>query len=210
MLRPEITEFLSDFKARTHAIMFYDTVQNKRDLLYNHLKLGAEGNQGLAYVCSEQKPIEVQQEMEEFGIDVNSLRGRNRLAINNYDRIYIVDQRVDIPAIMRAFQDLSKKYVAMGLDGMRAAGEMSCFFKEGKFSELIDYENALHRKFSFPAEGICAYNIFDLVRYDKLGTIMPLVRAHDPVILAGPKGGLLLQPEKVEPGQIEAAMELQH
>lgn len=74
--------------------------------------------------------------------------------------------------------------------------------------ELIDYECALHRKFSFPAEGICAYNIFDLVHSGNLDTIMPLVRAHDPVILAGPMEALVLEPDKVERGEVEAAMQI--
>ena len=208
MLKPEISEFLSDFKPKTHAIVFYDNQDNKHDLLFNHLKFGAENNQGLAYVCSEQRPLEIQKEMKEFGLDVDTLRARNRLLINNYDRIYIVNQEVNIPTIMGAFSDLSKKYVSMGLDGMRAAAEMSCFFKEKKVKELIDYENALHRKLAFPAEGLCAYNIFDLVRSGKLGMIMSLVRAHDPVILAGPTGGLILEPDRVEPGEIEAAMQI--
>ena len=209
MLKPEISEFLSDFKPKTHAILFYDNQDNKHDLLFNHLKFGAESNQGLAYVCSEEKPLEIQQEMREFGIEVDALRERNRLTINNYDRVYIVNQQVDIPTIMGTFADLSKKYRSMGLDGTRAAAEMSCFFKEGKVKELIDYEYALHRKLAFPAEGICAYNIFDLVHSGKLETIMPLVRAHDPVIIAGPTEGLILEPDKVKPNRVEAAMQIQ-
>lgn len=131
MLSPEISGFLADFKSKTHAIVFYDNRDDKQDILFNHLKFGAENNQGLAYVCSEERPLEIQKEMREFGIEVDSLRERNRLAINNYDRIYIVNHQVNIPTIMSTFADLSRRYVSMGLDGMRAAAEMSCFFKEG-------------------------------------------------------------------------------
>jgi hypothetical protein len=149
--------FLADFKPKTHAIVFYD---NQDDILFNHLKFGAESNQGLAYVCSEERPLEIQKEMRKFGIEVDALRERNRLAINNYDRIYIVNHQVNIPTIMSAFADLSRKYISMGLDGMRAAAEMSCFFKEGKVKELIDYEYAPHRKFSFPAEELSVSDLF--------------------------------------------------
>ena len=208
MISPEISEFLAEFRPRTHAVVFYDTRENKQELLFNHLKFGAESNLGLAYVCSEEKPQDIQKEMKTFGIDVNSLQSRNKLIVNNYDRIYIVNGEVNIPNIMTAFSDLSAKYMSMGLHGMRAAAEMSCFFQEGKVKELIDYEYALHRKFAFHAEGLCAYNIFDLHRSGNLGMIMPIVRAHDPVILAGPKESLILEPEKVENADVEETMKV--
>ena len=208
MISAEISEFLEEFRPRTHAVAFYDTQKNKHELLFKHLKFGAESNEGLAYVCSEERPQEIRQEMQAFGIDVEGLQARNRLLISKYDRIYIVDGEVNIPNIMGAFSDLSSRYRSMNLDGMRAAAEMSCFFEEGKVKELIDYEHALHRRFSFEAEGLCAYNIFDLSRSGNLGMIMPLVRAHDPVILTGPKESLILEPEKVESKDIEEAMKI--
>ena len=208
MLSPEISEFLSDFKPKTHAVVFYDTAERKRELMFNHLRFGAEKNEGLAYVCSEEHPLQIQEEMKGFGIDVANLRERNRLLINNYNRVYIVDGQVNIPDVMTAFGDLAKKYQSMGLDGMRAAAEMSCFFKEEKVKELIAYEYAMHRKLAFQAEGICGYNIFDLSKSGYLGMIMPLVRAHDPVMLIGPNQSLLLEPEKVEEKQVEETMKI--
>jgi hypothetical protein len=208
MLAPEISEFLEDFRPKTHAVVFYDAPEKKHDLLFSHLKFGAEKNEGLAYVYSEENSFQIQDGMKKSGIDVDGLKAKNRLALNNYNRVYIVDGKVDIPDVMNKFADLSNKYISMGLDGMRASAEMSCFFNEDKVKELIQYEYALHRILSFPAEGICAYNIFDLNKSGSLGMIMPLVRAHDPVILAGPKESLLLEPEKVEDKDIEETMKI--
>jgi len=208
MLSPAVSEFLEDFKPKTHAVVFYDAPEKKHDLLFNHLKFGAEKNEGLAYVYSEENSFEIQDGMKRIGIDVDGLKAKNRLALNNYNRVYIVDGKVDIPDVMSKFADLSKKYLSMGLDGMRASAEMSCFFKEEKVSELIQYENALHRKLDFQAEGICGYNIFDLSNSGSLGMIMPLVRAHDPVIFAGPKESLILEPDKVEEKDVEETMKI--
>ncbi len=208
MLSTEISEFLAEFRPRTHAVVFYHSREKKRDLLFGHLKYGAENNAGLAYVCSEETPLQIQIGMKEFGIDVEGLKMRNRLTINNYNRIYIVDGKVDVPSIIDAFGDLSKKYSSMGLKGMRASAEMSCFLKEQKVKEMIMYEYALHRKFDFPAEGICGYNIFDLSNAGCLEMIMPLVRAHDPEILTGPKECLLLEPDKVEDKDVEETMKI--
>jgi hypothetical protein len=208
MLSPHLAEFLADFKPKTHAIVFYNTPEKKHDVLLTHMKYGAEKDQGLAYVCSDQTPLQVEGEMKKFGIDVERLRAQHRLAINNYDRVYIVDGKVDIPKIMTSFSDLSTKYRAMGLNGLRASAEMSCFIKERKMNELIMYEYAMHRKLRFEAEGICGYNILELCESGHLKAIMQLLRAHDPVIMAGPNDSLILQPEKVEPKDLEEALKI--
>lgn len=208
MLSPEVSDFLEDFRPKTHAVVFYDSADKKHDLLYSHLKYGAEKDEGLAYVYSEEDSFQVQSGMRKFGIDIDSLKARNRLQINSYNRVYIIDGKVNVPNVMSKFADLARMYQSMGLRGMRAAAEMSCFFKENKVKDLIAYEYALHRKLGFDAEGICAYNIHELSESGNLGLVMPLVRAHDPVILAGPNQSLILEPEKVEDRDVENSMKV--
>ncbi len=207
MLSPEITQFLQEFRHGTHAVLFYDTLENKREVLFRHLKYGIE-REGLTYVCSEENPRQIREDMKKSGIDVEGLTSRNQLTISNYDSLYIVNGRVNIPKIEREFRDMAEKYISSGLRGLRAAAEMSCFFQEGKVNELIAYEYAIHRRLSFPAEGICAYNILDMSKSGTLETIMPLLRAHDPVILTGPGGTVLLPPEQVGEKEVENAMQI--
>ena len=203
MLDNQITEFLADFKRGTHAVLFYDTAENKREVLFNHLKYGHDGNEGLTYVCSEESPQQIRNEMKQFGIDADNMRWRNRLTINNYDSVYIVNGKVNIPRIAMQFKELAENYAFSGLNGLRASAEMSCFFREDKISDLQAYEYALHRVLSMPAEGICAYNVRELTERNQLGIIMDLVRAHDPVIFTGPIGSMLLKPEKVKAEEVE-------
>jgi hypothetical protein len=203
-----VSQFLSQYRSGTHSIVFYHSQEMKRQLLFSHIKFGEEGNQGLAYVCSEESPLEIKNEMKQFGIDVDSLNQRKRLTVNNYDRVYIVDGKVNIPTIIESFANLSNSYAREGLTGMRAAAEMSCFFKHNKVPDLLRYEEALHRKLDFHAEGICAYNIFDLLKTGQLHTIMQLAKAHDPVIFAGPKESLVVEPDELKPQQVEKAMEI--
>jgi hypothetical protein len=157
---------------------------------------------------SPRNPGEIKNEMTAFGIDADQLAKRNRLVINNYDRIFIVDGKVNIEGVIESFSNLSRNYVSMGLKGMRAAAEMSCFFKHNKVKDLLAYEQALHRRFEFPAEGICAYNIFDLLKTGQLHTIMQLAKAHDPVIIAGSEQSILVEPEKFKLEQIERVKEI--
>ena len=202
MLGSEVSDFLSSFEQGTHVILFYDTLEAKRELLFNHLKYGAS-RQGLAYVCSEESPEKIREEMIDFGIDANSVRGNRNLTIANYDEVYIINGEVEIPSIISRFSRMVDAYKSQGLDGLRAGAEMSCFFRNGKVNELIGYENALHRKMTFAAEGICAYNISEMSALGFLNVFMPLVRAHDPVIFSSPKGFFIVKPEKVEKKHLE-------
>jgi hypothetical protein len=208
MITREINEFLSDFRSHAHLILFYYEPEAKREILFSHLKFGEE-KQGLAYVCSEENPQQIRGGMKKFGIDADGLRTRGKLAISNYDEIYLVDHVANIAKIMTAFSEMTEKYRLMGLDGMRAAAEMTCFFREDKVKELMAYEYALHRRLRFPAEGICAYNIREMQSSGCLETIMPMIRAHDTVILAGPNESLLLDPVKVEQDEVEEAMQIE-
>jgi hypothetical protein len=202
MISPEVSDFLSHFDAGTHVILFYDTQEAKRELLFNHLKFGRD-HEGLAYVCSEESPEQIRKEMIDFGFDASSVRGKKKLTIANYDEVYIVNGEVKIPRIMGKFALLVDECKSQGLAGLRAGAEMSCFLRLGKVKELIEYENALHRRLSFDAEGICAYNISEMNALGFLNIMMPLVKAHDPVIFASPKGFLVVKPEKVEKKHLE-------
>ena len=188
--------------------MFYDTAENKREVLFNHLKYGHAGNEGLTYVCSEESPQQIRMGMKKFGIDADNMRSRNQLTINNYDSVYIVNGNVNIPRIAMQFKELAESYAASGLNGLRAAAEMSCFFRNHKEKELMNYEYALHRKLSMPAEGICAYNVRELTDRNQLGLVMDLVRAHDPVIFTGPMASLILKPENVKKEDVEKTMQV--
>ena len=209
MLSPEISEFLADFRLTTHAVLFYDNETSKRDVLFNHLKCGERGNQGLAYVCSSESPQQVREDMKKFGIDADGLRLRNRLVINNYDSIYIVDGKVNVPKIGAQFKELAERYITSGLDGMRASAEMSCFFQHDKVDELMESRlpsctedsRCLQRGFVHTTSGNSA-NITSSESSCRWSG------AHDPVIMTGPNQSLLLEPEKVEEKQVEETMKV--
>ena len=197
-----VNDYLSRFDPGSHVVLLYNDQKSKDVLLFTHLKYG-EHSQGLAYVCSEESPSLIRQEMQKFGLDTNSVKGTDKLTISNYDEIYIVNGEVDIPAIIGKFAGMVDACRNRGLNGLRAAAEMSCFFKHGKIEELVAYERALHRRLMFKAEGICAYNITEISSQGYLDVVMPLVRAHDPVIFATPNGYLIMKPSKVGNKHIE-------
>ena len=204
MVSPDVLKALDGLPPGTHAMLVYDTRERKEEVLFEHLKLAGKYD-GAVYVCSEETPDEAEVSMKRFGIDVDEHQREGTLQVKNYDQVYIVNGKVDSPAIIKGFSDLAYDYTFRGL-AMRAAAEMTCFFRRRKVNELVGYENDLHRKFSFPAFGICGFNLIEMTNSNNLEVLWPIIRAHGVVIMTGPGGSFILPPEEVKAKDVEKTM----
>jgi hypothetical protein len=204
MISRDVLRELDGIAPGRHAMLVYDTKERKEDVLFSHLQLAGRYD-GAVYVCSEETTAEAESAMRSFGIDVDERKKEGTLLVKNYDQVYIVDDKVDSPGIIKGFSDLAYDYSSRGY-GMRAAAEMSCFFRERKVDELVSYENDLHRKFSFPAFGICGFSLMEMYRSNSLDSLWPIIKAHGTVIMTGPGGSFVLPPDEVKPKHVEKAM----
>jgi hypothetical protein len=204
MVSPEVVNALDSLPPSTHAMLVYDTKERKEEVLFEHLRLASKYD-GAVFVCSEETPSQAETSMRSFGIDVNERKRQGTLLVKNFDDVYIVDGKVDSPRIIKGFSDLAYEYSTHGY-GLRAAAEMSCFFRPKRLNELVAYENDLHRKFSFPAFGICGFNLLEMGNSNSLDVLWPIIRAHGVVIMTGPGGSLVLPPEEVKSDDVEKTM----
>lgn len=204
MVRHDVGNAVREMPTGTHAILVYDSPENKRDVLFNHLKYG-EGREGLVYVCSLESPENIKEEMDDFGLDVDGQSSKGNLTVSKYDEVYVVNGKVHTSGIIMKFAEMSARYRAKGMSGIRAGAEMECFYKENKVPELLQYERALHRTFSFPAKGVCAYSLVEMANSGNLEMLWPLIRMHALVIMTGPNGSFALEPEKVSEEAVKAA-----
>jgi len=204
MISTDVRNKLDGLPPGTHAVAVYDSEERKEDVLFTHLKLGGKYD-GLVYVCSDESPRDAKIAMKEFGLDVDEREKEGTLSVKNHDEVYIVNGRVDSPRIIKGFSDLAYGYSSHGY-GMRAAAEMSCFFDHRLVDELVTYENDLHRKFSFPAFGLCGYNLVKMYNSGNLDVLWPILRAHSVVIMTGPNGSFALEPEEIEHRDVEKTM----
>jgi len=204
MISPDVWKKLDGLPPGTHGIAVYDSEERKEDVLFSHLKLGGMYD-GLVYVCSDETPREAETAMKKFGLDVEEREKEGTLAVKNHDEVYIVNGKVDTQRIIKGFSDLAYDYSFRGY-GLRAAAEMSCFFDHRLVDELVTYERALHTKFSFPAFGLCGYNLVKMYNSGNLDVLWPIIRAHSVVIMTGPNGSFALKPEEIENRDVEKAM----
>ena len=205
MVSREISQSLMTMPWGTHAMLVYDTQENKRDVLFSHLKLGA-GKNRLVYVGTEEEPSAIRSEMNEFGVDVEGLEKNGDLSVKNYDEVYIVDGEVDASRIISGFSELSDDARRSGKEGIRASAEMSCFLRARKVDELVDYERALDPVFNFPGKGICGYSLLEMEKAHSLEILWPVIKAHSLVIMTGPRGSFALKQESVNRDLVETTM----
>jgi len=198
----EIVQFVGKMKPTDHVLLFYDAAEKKYDILFSFLSAGLASRKGAAYVCSEESPEKIRNSMKAFSIDVRKNEEEGKLAVRTYDGWYIQNGQVDCVRILAGWKETCQEFQKRGL-GLRAAGEMACFFKHNKVKELLRYEYALHRVFDIPMEAICAYNVNTIVETGYSEVIMPLVRAHGWAIFTGPGGSMIYEPENVEDYDVE-------
>ena len=206
MLSPEVGGAIRDMPSGTHAMLVYDSKQNKRDVLFSHLKFGV-GRAGLVYACSEERPTDIREGLDQFGVDVRGLESEGALMVKNYDEVYIVGGKVDAPKIISGFSKLAWEHSKGGKEGMRASAEMSCFLREGKVSDLMEYESALHKNFDFPGRGICAYSLLELESSGNLEILWPLIKTHALVVMTGPNGSFALPSGSVNQKEMDAVVQ---
>jgi hypothetical protein len=204
MISRDVRKELDGMPAGTHAVLVYDSAARKQDVLFTHLQLGGQ-NDGLIYACSEETPAQAEDAMRRFGIDVDKREKEGTFLVKNYDEVYIVNGKVDSPAVIKGFSDLAYNYSSHGYD-MRASAEMSCFFDHGRVPELLGYENDLHRRFSFPAMGVCGYDMVKMYNSGNFEVFWPILKAHGLVIMTGPGGSFALEPEEIDTRDVEKTM----
>ncbi len=199
--------FIEGIDTTDHVLLFYDTQESKRRILYTYLAEGLRQGKGVVYVHTEETPEDIFNGLTHQGIDVEPNLASGNILTPRYDEFYIVDGEAEALRILIRWHELCRRFRSKGL-GLRATGETSCFFREGKVRELLRYEYTLKRVFTVPMDAICAYNIKTMVETGYTDMIMPLVRAHGKAVFTSEDGTMVLEPEKIEDTDIERLLDI--
>ena len=203
----EVYQYLKDVKPRDHLIMFYDSSESKKEIIYEYLRDGFLQGRGLVYVYTESTPEEIANELESRGIDFEPNFSAGNILTPRYDEWYFEGGRSETIRVLKKIRETEAYFKEKGL-GTRGIGEMSCYFKEGEIKELLRYEYALHRILDMSVEAFCVYDIKTIVETGYTEIIMPLVRAHGKAIFASENGTMIMEPEKVEDRDVERLLDI--
>jgi len=179
-------DFMEKLRPTNHLILVYDSPAAKYNVLFNYLKAGLEKGEAGVYVASDEKPSRIREAMKQFGIPAEEYEKTGALHILGHENIYIIDGEFSTTTTMNCWKKLYKDAVEQGFKGLRATGEMACFFKHNLVNELIEYEKALHTVLDMPMIAICAYNANQLNQTkDPVNLYSELAKAHGTVLFTG-------------------------
>ena len=179
----EVKKFAKGMKPQDHVILFYSSPIMKRELLFSFLKDGLENGEAVTYVTSQETPEQIMVGMRTADIDVEPLSASRALHVYPQDVVYYIDGHFDSGRTKRILQRWHDEALRDGFKRLRPAQEVSCFFEHGSLSELVAYEQSLHREPNFPVRGICAYDV-SLV---PIGIFNELIAAHSNSVFLGPE-----------------------
>ncbi len=182
----KIKTFAKQLRPGDYVIFVYDSQETKNNVLFNCVEAGLENREVVVYVTSEANPHEIREGMKQFGIDVTRHGKNGALHVLNYDEIYLVDGKFNFSTITGRWKSLYDEALSKGFKGLRAVGEMGCFFKHNLLSELTEYEQTVHQALEPPIIGICVYqsNMFNMAK-DPVSFYNELVRVHRIVLFTG-------------------------
>jgi hypothetical protein len=124
--------------------------------------------------------------MKNFGINTEKYEKTDALRILYYTELYIVNGKFSIANTLNSWNRYYKEAMAKGFKGLRATGEMACFFKHNLVHELVEYEKALHPVLEMPMIAICSYQMDKLNQTENpINLYRELVAAHGQVLYAG-------------------------
>jgi hypothetical protein len=203
---PEIHSIIKEIQKKDHLILFYDSEERKRSVLFPYLEDGLLKDKGIIYICSDETPKQIWEgfkaysklQLEEFS---------DKIQIRNYDEWYILNGVTEPLRVINKWNEAYRFFDKRGL-GLRVTGETSCFFRNDLVRDLLRYEYALHRILTVPMDAICAYNLRTIVDTGYTDVIMPLIRAHGKGLFLAHGGSMLIEPEHVEDTDIEKLLDI--
>jgi sugar-specific transcriptional regulator TrmB len=186
----EVLDFCAKMKPRSHGILFYMNKEEKHRTLFCFIKAGIEQGEAIAYIATKESVKEIRKAMKKFGIDVDRLEETGGLHIVDYKDWYIFNGKSDPKRTMRLWESLLEKVMERGFSGLRATGEMVCFFEHNCIEDLVTYEKLCGKTFATPFTALCAYDSSVVSQYKIGKKYLELIQAHGCAIFGGAKGGV--------------------
>lgn len=181
----KLGRILKRLKPRDHVILIYESTESKQNALFSYIQSGLLQDEGVVYVCCEQTPDTIREELNKFGIDASKYEHNGALRIVPYTEVYIRDGKFNQDLVMDFWRESYDMVMERGFRGLRVAGETACFAWHNMIEELLDYEEALHRILDIPMIALCAYNSNVLSEIDRpIDVYSELVKDHGQVIFA--------------------------
>jgi len=181
----KLMHILKDLRPTNHAIVLYESLEAKYNVLFNYIKLGLENGEAVTHIGSE-SPSQIRDAMKRFGIDVEKYEKTGALRILECDDFYFIDGKFDGIITIGLIRKFYNEALTKGFKRYRITGETECFFEHKLVKDLVEYEKTLHKVLDIPVIGLCAYNSKMVIEASNpMDLYNELLKAHGKVLFSG-------------------------
>jgi hypothetical protein len=140
-----------------HAVFFYDTEEDKREVCFSFLLAGLLRNEAVVYLVPKSKMNLEATELIRYGINANYV-SKGAFTIMSAEDWYLNKGKAQADKIIANWQALLKQKKKAGFTRLRVVGESSAFYGSARTRELMEYEKKLGRRLD---ESFCILCLYD-------------------------------------------------
>ena len=179
----EFIDFIRMLPLHSHSMLICDDREEKLWRLLNFIYFALIRGYAVVYLAPHDEIKRSERLMRAFGIKVPWYEERQQLQVLSSKEFYINDCKADKEKIAQALAELTEKAEAREFKGVYEAGDMSCFFENGKVDQLVEYELSLGREPSLNLAALCIYNVSQISTL-KIPFKIDLIRAHGNIVFS--------------------------
>jgi len=154
---------LATLETQRHVCWFYDSGSERMEVASEFLRGGLDSGQRAIYICCEECPDEVQQQLTHRGIPVAQAEAAGSLVIGTASETYLKDGVFLTERMLTLLNETVEGALNDGFVGVRVCADMSWVLDMAAVEDVLAYE-ALCNQFvtSCRATGLC---LFDRARF---------------------------------------------
>ncbi len=169
----------SNLKPQDHAALFYESQEEKNQVLFGYFKKGLENGEQVDYFFDNIEPRRIKKEMMRSGIDVERSFKKGSFVLRPLDDFLMVGGKLRMPEDFRWRYRLYSDAVGKGFSGYRAAVDATWWLKKRLVPELVEFERAAYRFLDHPSSMLCLYDTKELSEIEEAADlVLELVKAH--------------------------------
>ena len=160
-----------------HESYFYNTVNQKHDVLFSNLVNGINAGCSLLYISSGESVDAVQTGLRNLGLKNDN---HKKIKVLTSYEWYTPDGDFDSKRVIDQYRILIDEALDTGFAGLYVSADVAdtldYLSKKGMSKEWIDYEQTLGTTFKFPMEAICAYRSEQMNLNSQM--LLQLIKGH--------------------------------
>ncbi len=167
-----------------HICYIYETKEQQFALVIPFIKEGLECNHKCIYIIDESSVEEIQTQLKNVSVDVDSVIEKGQLVFTTSEDTYTKGDAFDPDVMIALVKEHLDTALADGYDALRVTGEMTWALKSRENIELlVEYEAKLN--YFFPGNRVLAICQYDENKFTE-GTLVGILQTH-PLAIYGDK-----------------------